>query len=373
VAKRVQARLAADQVDKLIRVLARRDYEVFGPVVRDGAVVYDSVEALRDLPQGHTDEQCAGRYRLNPPQGDALFAYAVGPQSWKKYLHPPRVRLFQAEQKEGVFRILNDAATTSKRKAFIGVRACELAAIQIQDRVFLNGLCQDPIYRARRDGLFFVAVQCTHASGTCFCASMGTGPRVRTADADLTLTEVVTEKDHWLLVEPGTNAGREVLAELDHQQASDDDREFATRAVEAAASQQARQMDTTGIHELLSTNFEHPRWEQIAERCMGCANCTMVCPTCFCTTVEDVTDLTGEHAERWRVWDSCLTTNFSFIHGGSIRTSGKAKFRQWITHKLSAWIDQFGSSGCVGCGRCITWCPAGIDITEEIRSIRGAV
>jgi Fe-S-cluster-containing hydrogenase component 2 len=129
-------------------------------------------------------------------------------------------------------------------------------------------------------------------------------------------------------------------------------------------------MDTTGIRDLLYTNFDHPRWDNVAQRCLTCANCTMVCPTCFCTTVEDVSDVTGSHAERWRKWDSCFSQNFSYIHGGSVRSSAKSRYRQWMTHKLASWIDQFGSSGCVGCGRCITWCPVGIDITEEVRAIR---
>jgi Fe-S-cluster-containing hydrogenase component 2 len=131
-----------------------------------------------------------------------------------------------------------------------------------------------------------------------------------------------------------------------------------------------RKIDTVGIKELLYSNYEHPRWDQVAARCLSCANCTMVCPTCFCTTVEDVTDLSGEHAERWRKWDSCFTANFSYIHGGNIRATVKSRYRQWMTHKLATWIDQFGESGCVGCGRCITWCPVAIDLTEEVRAIR---
>ena len=124
------------------------------------------------------------------------------------------------------------------------------------------------------------------------------------------------------------------------------------------------------IKELLYRNLEHPRWEDVARRCLSCTNCTLVCPTCFCTTVEDATDLSGGHAERRRRWDSCFSMDFSYIHGGYIRPSVKARYRQWMTHKLATWIDQFGTSGCVGCGRCITWCPVGIDITAEVKAIR---
>ncbi|MBF0393567.1 MAG: 4Fe-4S dicluster domain-containing protein, partial [Alphaproteobacteria bacterium] len=119
-------------------------------------------------------------------------------------------------------------------------------------------------------------------------------------------------------------------------------------------------------------NREHPRWDEVAKRCLTCGNCTMVCPTCFCTTVDDVTDLGGTRTERVRSWDSCFTLDFSYIHGGSVRNEGSSRYRQWITHKLSSWHDQFGSSGCVGCGRCITWCPVGIDITEEVGAIRAS-
>jgi formate hydrogenlyase subunit 6/NADH:ubiquinone oxidoreductase subunit I len=371
VAERVQVRLAAGEIDKLIRSLANRGYEVLGPTIRDGAVVLGAVGGLRDLPRGQTDEQEAGRYRLKPRKDGALFGYTVGPQSWKKYLYPAQVKLVDAEQKEGVFRILNNAPLPERRLAFLGVRACELAAIAIQDRVLLHGPYRDLIYQVRRDQAFIVAVQCTQASATCFCASMGTGPQVTTG-VDLTLTEVVNSSDHWFLAEAGSDRGLEVLAELDHRLSTGEECLSAAAAVETAARQQTRRMDTAGIQELLYRNFEHPRWDQVAERCLTCANCTMVCPTCFCTTVEDVSDVTGDHAERWRRWDSCFTMDFSYIHGGCVRTSGKARYRQWMTHKLASWIDQFGTSGCVGCGRCITWCPVGIDITEELEAIRGA-
>ena len=279
------------------------------------------------------------------------------------------MRLWCAERAGGTFRILNNEAKAQRPYALLGVRACELAAIAVQDRVLMEDKYRDPIYEQRRAGAFVIAVQCTQAAATCFCASMGTGPRV-SEGFDLVLTELLGSKGHRFLMAAGSDRGAAMLGELEVVPADGEDREKALALVQAAANQQVRKLDTAGIKELLYDNFEHPRWDNVAGRCLSCANCTMVCPTCFCTSVEDVTDVTGDHAERWRRWDSCFTQSFSYIHGGSVRTSARARYRQWMTHKLASWIDQFGSSGCVGCGRCITWCPVGIDISEEVRAIR---
>jgi len=369
VAQRSEHVLDSDQLGKLIEALVRQGYEVLGPTVRDGAIVYDRVESVRDLPAGWTDEQEPGRYHLKRREDEALFGYAVGPQSWKRYMHPAELRLWSAERHGGAFRILNNDEKPERPYAFLGARACELAAIAVQDRVLLEDKYRDPVYDGHRCGAFIIAVQCTRTAATCFCASMGTGPRV-SGRFDLVLTELLGSKGHRFLVATGSDRGAEMLTQLQAAPATEEDRQEAGARVDAATRQQVRSIDTTGIKELLYENFEHPRWDAVASRCLTCANCTMVCPTCFCTSVEDVTDITGDHAERWRRWDSCFTQNFSYIHGGSVRTSAKARYRQWMTHKLASWIDQFGSSGCVGCGRCITWCPVGIDITEEVRAIR---
>ena len=370
-AQRSEHVLGIDQFGKLVTALLRKRYEVIGPTLRDGAIVYDRAESVDDLPAGWTDEQEPGRYRLIRREDEALFGYAVGPQSWKRYMHPPELRLWSAERQGGTFRILNNGAKPEHPYAFLGVRACELAAIAVQDRVLLQDKYRDPIYSQHRQGAFIVAVQCTRSAATCFCASMGTGPQVSDG-FDLVLTELLGSKGHRFLVAAGSERGAEILAQLELVPAMEEDRQQAETSVEAAARQQVRSIDTAGIKELLYENFDHPRWDNIASRCLTCANCTMVCPTCFCTTVEDTSDLTGTHAERWRKWDSCFNQSFSYIHGGSVRSSTKSRYRQWMTHKLASWIDQFGSSGCVGCGRCITWCPVGIDITEEVRAIREA-
>ncbi len=357
------------QLQQLIATLERDGFAVLGPTVRDGAIMYGPIAAIEDLPRGWTDKQAPGRYRIEPNHGDALFSYSVGPLNWKRFLHPADIPLWSAKRENGVFRILNNEGQPAPPQALLGVRACELAAITIQDRVLLNDRYRDPIYDAQRAKLFIVAVQCTRAAATCFCSSMNTGPAVGTG-ADLILTELFGSNHHRFLAKANSKRAIDLLHKLEIVPAATDDFAEAETGTREAAASQTRSIDTDHIRDLLYQNFDHPRWEAVATRCLTCANCTMVCPTCFCTTVEDASDVTGNQAERWRRWDSCFTQTFSYIHGGSIRTSSKARFRQWVTHKLAAWIDQFGTPGCVGCGRCITWCPVGIDITEEVRALR---
>jgi ferredoxin len=255
--------------------------------------------------------------------------------------------------------------------AFLGVRACELQAIAVQDRVLTHPGCVDPHYASRRQPVLIIAVQCSQAGGNCFCVSMGRGPRAEQG-FDLAVTELIAPDRHEFVIEVGSETGAGVLARLPHRPASEGDRTGAQEASARAARQMERRMDTRELKALLYRNAEHPRWEAVARRCLACGNCTMVCPTCFCTAVEDVTALDGQTAERLRRWDSCFNSRFSYIHGGSFRESIRSRYRQWLTHKLASWQDQFGSSGCVGCGRCITWCPVGIDITEEVAAIRAS-
>lgn len=366
------ALLLREHFDTLLEALARRGYKVVGPTVSEGTIVYDEVSRAEDLPVGWTDEQEGGRYRLTQRDDAALFGYAVGAQSWKQYLHPPRLRLVKADRDaSGGMNFSDGDEAEPERLAFLGMRSCELHAMKIQDRVFLGSGVTDTHYERRRKRLFSIGVSCGVAGGTCFCVSMGTGPQVtdRTPH-DLALTEVIEEERHYFVLTAGSDEGREVLAELPVTRAGETEVSAAKQRVDHAAASMGRRMNTEGVRELLLENLGHTRWDDVAQRCLTCANCTLVCPTCFCTTVEDVTDLTGDHAERWRRWDSCFTLDFTWMHGGGARQSGKSRYRQWLTHKLSTWHDQFGSSGCVGCGRCITWCPVGIDLTQEIAAFR---
>jgi sulfhydrogenase subunit beta (sulfur reductase) len=356
--------IAKADLQAIIDALLAAGYTVIGPTVHQEAIVYEEIGRVDELPIGWTDEQGPGRYRLRERGDGRVFGFVVGPHTWKKYLYPARQPLFRTSRNGDGFAFESDHE--APRYAFIGVRACELAAIAIQDRIFLEGPYQDPHYKARRERAFILAVNCTEPAATCFCHSMGTGP-VNTAGFDLSLTEL---SDAFLLT-VGSDAGAEMLANCDWRPAGAYELNQAKRLLDQAAASMGRELQTDDLPGLLYDNLDHPRWDETAERCLSCMNCTMVCPTCFCTDVQDVSDLTGRQTERVRVWDSCFNPDFSYVHGGNLRPTIRARYRQWLTHKLASWIDQFGSSGCVGCGRCITWCPVGIDLTEEVAAIRG--
>jgi sulfhydrogenase subunit beta (sulfur reductase) len=359
-------RLERSDFSALLSSLRNGGYRVLGPTVRDGAIVYGEIREDTDLPIGWSDRQEAGTYRLVRRGDAALFGYNVGPHSWKKYLFPSRERLWTATRANGSFGVRPEPEDETPL-AFLGVRACELAAIGVSDHVF--GKAGDPAYRARRRRLLVIAVQCGQAAPTCFCGSMGTGPAVR-AGHDLALTEILGPDGHFFLVEVGSAEGAAILEPVPLRPASEGEAATATAIVAGTAASMRRSVDTAGIRDLLVNNPEHPRWEIVARRCLSCTNCTMACPTCFCQTTEEVPDLSGDSVERWRRWDSCFNSQFSAVHGTSVRQSTGSRYRQWLTHKLGTWHDQFGESGCVGCGRCITWCPVGIDITEEVAAIR---
>jgi ferredoxin len=358
-----------EALDHVLDSLRRRGFTPVGPAVRQGAIVHEELESAADLPAGWTDVQEGGTYRLERRDDDAVFGHNVGPESWKRLLFPPTLRLWRARRTAGGGLEVEEETAEPPRYAFIGVRACDLHAIAVQDRIFVDGSWEDPEYRARRAGAFIVAVNCSQAAATCFCVSMGTGPRAE-AGFDLALTELLDAAGHRFLVEVGSDRGEELLGDIPSRPAEAADEVAAEQVSERAAAQMGRKLDTTDIRDLLYRNVEHPRWDEVADRCLSCGNCTMVCPTCFCSSVDDVTDLAGEEATRVRRWESCFSLEHSYMNGGPVRSSAKARYRQWMTHKLASWIDQFGTSGCVGCGRCITWCPVAIDITEEAAAIR---
>ena len=357
--------LPKPRLDDLLAALRQRGYQTHGPRLRDGVVSYGPIEGLKDLPRGVVVHQEAGRYRVEQTDHPLYFAATPGADSWKRYLFPPRRELFHFQRDKGHWEAVVPSAEVP-RYALIGVRPCELAAMAVQDAVFLREDFTDPHYHAARERLFIVAVNCLHPGDTCFCASLGTGPEA-SSGYDLLLTEL----DDVFLVAVGSEAGREVLQPLPWEPANAFWLSQAQRGLDHARQAMGRHLpDADSLPETLLSNLNHPAWDEVAARCLSCANCTQVCPTCFCWDVQDEIALDGETVTRFRVWDSCFSPQLSYLAGGNARPTVRARYRQWVTHKFASWVRQFGTLGCVGCGRCITWCPAGIDITETLAAVR---
>ncbi len=351
--------IAPEGLDDLIGVLRAKRYDVWGAVERDGALGLGPLETAADLPRGRIEAAEAGSVRHAEGPRAAFFDHTLPMQGLKRLVFPAEERLFAS----GPDIEAQEDPPEAPPLAVIGVRPCDLAALDTLTAVFEGGPFVDSRFRRRREALLLVAVNCMRPAATCFCASMNTGPRAESG-FDLALDEVIEDGRHHFIVTAGSKQGRKILGTLQGEPAGEADLQAARAGSRACAEAQERRMPE-GVEALLKRNYEHPLWTEVAERCLSCANCTMVCPTCFCGTVEDRSSLDGAAAERWRRWDSCFTLDFSYLHGGAVRTETASRYRQWITHKLAHWHDQFGRSGCVGCGRCIGWCPVGIDITAE--------
>ena len=359
--------LRPDGLDELIVTLRQAGFAVKGPVVRDGAIVVGEVSSRADLPVGVRDEQSPGHYEIRHESDERLFGWAVGPGSWKAEFFTPAHEEWRAVPENGSFRFV-EPDLEPVTVAVFGARPCELVALGTLDRVLRDGAYPDAGYAGRRDGAFIVVAECVTPAATCFCTSMSSGPGA-TQDFDLSLVELDDERGHRFLVRVGSARGADVITRVHWEPATEDDALARRRSLDRAASSMGRHLETDGLAALLARNIEHPRWDDVAERCLSCGNCTLVCPTCFCSDVRDATDLDGSVTRR-RTWASCFDLDHSYLHGGAVRASAPSRYRQWLTHKLSTWWDQFDTLGCVGCGRCLTWCPVGIDITEEAAAIR---
>ena len=358
-------------LDALLKNLKEMGYKLIGPKVSGSAILYDEISSIDDLPRGRGDEQAPGRYRLRDRGDQMLFGYTSALYSWRRFLHPPMREIYAARRtKRGDFE-LEPKEIEVEKLALIGVRACELKALKLLDKVFLQEEYLDPYYNALRKNSFIIAVNCIEPGGTCFCTTMKTGPRVDDG-YDLALTEIIQDGDHYFILEVGSDAGSEAVKEIPSREALESEKELAERLVRGAETAMKKRFDLERVKEALEKRLKDPMWDEIVKECLMCGNCTQVCPTCFCTTTEDYTDLRGEKAWRIRRWDSCVTLDFSYIVGGPVRESPSARYRHWLMHKFANWIEQFGEFGCVGCGRCITWCPVGIDITEIISKVMEA-
>lgn len=353
-----------DTLGLLFETLKAAGYTLVGPTIRDSAITYGPLDSAADLPQGYVTEQAPGQFRLVKASHTRFFDFIPGAASWKQFLFPPRAELFAARRTGKEWKVA-DSGAKSTTYAFVGVRPCELAAIKIQDKAFIRDDYTDPIYHQHREKVFILAVNCLHPAGTCFCTTMRTGPRAESG-FDLCLTEV----DEHFLVDIGSTLGVDIITRLRPEPASAFLLSSAKEAMQTAADRARCDIDPDTCADAIMGGLDADHWDEVAKRCLSCGNCTLACPTCFCWDVTDQTNLSNTETRRIRTWDSCFNPSYSYQAGGNTRPTTRSRYRQWLSHKFGSWREQYGMLGCVGCGRCITWCPAGIDTRAEVATIQ---
>lgn len=360
--------LPHSQLPALLRTLEETGYQCIGPRERDGAIVFDELTDTDQLPWGRIDEQAPGRYRLRDDDKRRAFAWATGPQAIKPRVFQPREAMWTACRKPNGQLRFDPVRPDAKPTALIGLRACDLAALKLQDDHFAGSRERDPAYVSRREHLLLIGVHCARSADTCFCVSTGDGPAVG-RDADLVLGEI----DDGFIVSANSNAGRRIFRLLPLERVRPEQWASLRAEISDNAAGQKRQLPSRDLRELLYARLESPHWQQIADRCLSCGNCTAVCPTCFCSQETETLSLDGGESVHLREWDSCFSSRHGHLAGLEVRGEVRLRYRQWLLHKLGTWHEQYGRSGCVGCGRCISWCPVGIDLTAEVSALASEI
>lgn len=357
--------LARKDLQLLLDALHAAGYSCIGPQVDGNNLCYKPISNITQLPYNQQDKQAPGNYKIIANDQQRYFAWANGSEAIKPLTFASRELLWQVKRQDDGKLEFIPVIPDSQPVAILGVKACDLAALHLQDQHFAFNTYVDHYYNARRRPLFLLAVDCSHPADTCFCAATGDGPNARSG-FDVALTEL----DDGFLLRSKSKKGADIVQKLPTKDPTTYQLSQAEKQQQQAISQQQRTLGkTSNLESKLFMNLEHPRWEEIATRCLACGNCTSVCPTCFCHNEVEDADLDGSQSKHYRQWDSCFTLAHSYMHSLVLRDKISYRYRQWLTHKFGSWHEQYGRSGCVGCGRCITWCPVGIDVTVELQHV----
>jgi Pyruvate/2-oxoacid:ferredoxin oxidoreductase delta subunit len=319
---------------------------VVAPVAEDGLTLFRPVAAA-----GHAVVERSGKTRWSPkeflfPRSEALYRYT-----------------FKGDAVE-----IEDPQGPERPQVLFAVRSCDASGLARLDEIFLSGR-KDPLYAARREATTVVTAGCAAADPECFCTAVGGSP-VGEEGSDLRL---VPEGDGWLL-EVLSNKGEALVGEY-AESWTEAPKDHAKRvaAMEREVSEQiARNPVPKEWSAVLEAGFESPSWDRLAEHCLGCSICAYVCPSCSCFDMNH--DANAWCGEQCRSWDACTFGLFTLhASGHNPRTTRGERYRQRVLHKFSFTGEDEDHFRCVGCGRCVALCPAGLDISEIVTAAAAAI
>ena len=330
---------------------------LYGTVARDGRSVYERLNA-----------ETVGRMavRVAPPV-----------ESLKGLILPikERVAVYPSPEPGGD----SGDADTIQHQVVVGARACEVRAVEILDKVMLEGEFPDPFYEARRRSTVVVSTDCIAPDEFCFCNMVGGKPFAE-GGFDLNLSPI----EEGYFVEIGSDAGKELVLEQAKlfREASQDEvrqRDALRKEVgEQLRKANARYEPAKPLEEVLKGKGVSEKLAELASACVECGACTFICPTCHCFLLYDRPLEEGEgRSERIKSWDSCVLASYAKMAGvGGAKATPRprlvGRFENRMRHKFEWMLENLGQIGCVGCGRCTAACAGGSDIREVIHRLGSA-
>ncbi|MBT4835845.1 MAG: 4Fe-4S dicluster domain-containing protein [Methylococcales bacterium] len=350
------------RLNDLFQSLLDHGYRIMAPVVRDDSILYQQINSADALPHGIIDDRHNGSYQIAQAKTPRCFAWSNPQQSLKSFVFSPVEILWKSFYKDNelVFQAIKAEAQPT---VIFGVKGCDIAGLQLLDQHFYHKKTPDTHYQQRRDNLILFGINCFRSGSQCFCTNTGDGPNI-SSPSDC----IMSELDEGYIIHHVNSPLTEIIDTLQLKLATTAQQQQATyESSQAALSQQQKLPEITANS--VFEQWSHPVWNDIADTCLGCGNCTTVCPSCFCHQESSDVSIDLTESSQTRSWDSCFTTQHSYLHGFYIRPERSQRYRQWLSHKFSGWQSQFGRIGCTGCGRCATYCPVGIDPTQVLQTL----
>ncbi len=355
--------LSRNNFQSLIDYLVEQDYSVIAPTIKQDAIHYQPIHHIDEMVCSYHEQSSAGSYQLVKDQSGKYFNWSNGVSCLKPWFFKPHETLWQLNLNKTPPQY-QAIIPKEQKKAFIGVRACDLAALQLQDQHFLQDKYLHQQYHANRQQSIFIAVHCAAPSTNCFCTSTEDGP-----ECSQGFDIVMTELESGFILQGENTFSQKLIDHLPVETVSKQSWQEQDDILKRAKQKIQRAFNPEKVAKKLQQRLHDNIWQDIAEKCLACGNCTLVCPSCFCSKQGDEMPLAGNKVEHIQYWDSCFSEQHSYLGGIVIHQNIADRYKQWINHKLNWWFEQYGRSGCVGCGRCISWCPTGIDFFQQARAL----